>query len=169
MTGSVVQVSISRGGVPKRAIPIGRLTPHGVEGDDWAHPKFHGGPKQAVLLIASEVYADLVARGYPVFAGALGENLTTAGVDARQWRIGQIWQVGAARIELTKLRVPCATLDVYNVGGVPEPIQKAVYDARVKAGDSDSPRWGLGGIYARVLDSGDVRPGDPLRLESASA
>ena len=169
MTGSVVQVSISRGGVPKRAIPVGLATPQGVEGDACAHPQFHGGLKQAVLLIASEVYAELAARGYPVFHGALGENLTTAGIDPRRWRLGQVWRVGQARIEISKIRVPCATLDVYNTAAVPERIQKAIYDARVKAGDTESPRWGWSGAYGRVLASGEVRAGDPIELESEAA
>jgi MOSC domain-containing protein YiiM len=69
--------------------------------------------------------------------------------------------VGDAAIELTRVRQPCATLHVYGSG-----IQAAIYDARVQAGDSASPRWGLSGFYASVVQPGLVRPGDtivPLR------
>ncbi|HEV1284757.1 MAG TPA: MOSC domain-containing protein [Bryobacteraceae bacterium] len=159
MNGTVLQVSISRGGVPKRAIPEGDIGPLGIAGDGYAHPQIHGGPKQAVLLIASEAIDELTALGYPLYPGALGENITTLGVDRARWRAGQRWRVGQAVIELTKVRAPCETLSVYGAG-----IQKAVYDAQVKAGDPSSPRWALAGFYASVVQTGIVRRGDPISL-----
>jgi MOSC domain-containing protein YiiM len=157
--GTVLQVSISRGGVPKRAIPEGDVTPLGIAGDGYNHPQIHGGPRQAVLLISSEAISELTSLGYLLYPGALGENITTVGVDRRQWRAGQRWRVGQAVVELTKVRAPCETLSVYGPG-----IQKAVYDARVKAGDPSSPRWALAGFYASVAQPGIVRPGDPILL-----
>jgi MOSC domain-containing protein YiiM len=159
MTGTVLQVSISRGGVPKRAIPEGDIGPLGIAGDDHAHPLIHGGPRQAVLLVTSEAIAELTALGYPLYPGALGENITTVGVDRKQWRAGQRWRVGQSILELTKPRAPCETLSVYGPG-----IQTAVYDAQVRAGDASSPRWGLAGFYASVVQPGIVRPGDPISL-----
>jgi MOSC domain-containing protein YiiM len=159
MTGSIVQISISPGGVPKRPIPEGEVTPVGIRGDSWAHPQIHGGPNQAVLLITSEGIGQLIAQGYPVFPGALGENLTTMGLDRRQMRLGQRYRIGEVMIEITKMRAPCTSLDVYGPS-----IKHAVYDAQVKAGDASSPRWGLGGFYARVLHSGTVRPKDIIEL-----
>ena len=50
-SGTIVQVSISKGGLPKRAIEGGFITPLGIEGDVQAHPQFHGGPKQAIERI----------------------------------------------------------------------------------------------------------------------
>ena len=87
MTGSIVQINISRGGMPKLPIPEGYVTPLGIEGDLHARPHIHGGPRQALLLICSEVIDQLIAEGYPLYYGALGENLTTRGIDRR---IGQI-------------------------------------------------------------------------------
>jgi MOSC domain-containing protein YiiM len=157
--GSVLQISISRGGVPKRAIPEGDVTPLGIAGDSYNHPQIHGGPRQAVLLVSSEAIDELTALGYPLYPGALGENITTLGVDRTQWRTGQRWRVGQAVVELTKPRAPCETLSVYGTG-----IQRAVYDAQVKAGDPSSPRWALAGFYASVVQPGIVRPGDPISL-----
>lgn len=145
--------------MPKRAIPEGNIEPLGIVGDAHAHPQFHGGPRQAVLLITSEAIAELTALGYPLYPGALGENITTAGIDRSQWRAGQRWRVGHAILELTKIRVPCETLSVYGPG-----IQSALYDAEVKAGNSSSPRWAMGGFYASVVQPGMVRPGDPVVL-----
>ena len=159
LRGSVVQVSISRGGVPKLAIAEGEIGPRGIVGDGWAHPQIHGGPRQSVLLISSEAISELTELGYPLYPGALGENITTAGLDRKQWRAGQRWRVGTAIIELTKVRAPCETLSVYGAG-----IQKAVYDPQVKAGDPSSPKWALGGFYASVIQPGLVRPGDLVSL-----
>jgi MOSC domain-containing protein YiiM len=159
ISGSVLQINVSRGGLPKRAIPEGDLGPLGIAGDDYGHPEIHGGPLQAVLLISSETIAELTALGYPLYPGALGENITTLGIDRAQWRTGQRWRVGLAVLEFTEVRVPCQQLSVYGSG-----IQKALYDPQVKAGDPSSPRWALSGFYARVLRPGIVRPGDPISM-----
>ena len=160
LPGSVVQVNISRGGVPKRPIPEGHATVHGIEGDLCAHPRFHGGPNQAILIVCAEAVDDLIAQGFPLFYGALGENITVKGIDHRQFRIGQRWRIGRAWVELTKVRVPCRTLDVYGKGK----IQKAVYDKQVKAEDVTSPVWAKAGIYAAVVTAGVIRAGDPVQL-----
>src|SRR5207245_4887518 len=94
-------------------VPEGFLTPLGIEGDRCGHPEIHGGPRQAVLLLASETVDELIARGFPLFYGALGENLTTRGLDRRRLRIGQQIRAGGARIEITKVRGPCPALDIY--------------------------------------------------------
>ena len=80
MTGTIIQVSIGPGGVPNHAIDEGALAANGIVGDAWRYP-FHGGPKRAILLITSEGIDLLAAQGFPVYAGALGENLTTLGLD----------------------------------------------------------------------------------------
>ena len=158
MTGTVLQINVSQGGIPKCEIPSGELTPAGVTGDAWRY-RFHGGPKQAVLLITLEGMQELVAQGFPLYPGALGENLTTRGLDRRALRFGQRLRVGTATIQLTKMRQPCATLDVYGPG-----IQAAMYDARVVKGDPASPLWGLSGFYASVVELGTVRPGDTITV-----
>jgi MOSC domain-containing protein YiiM len=158
VTGTVVQVNVSKGGIPKLPVPSGELTTAGITGDSWRY-RFHGGPKQAVLLITLEGIDELAGQGFPLSPGALGENLTTRGIDRRALRFGQRLQVGTAVIELTKMRQPCATLDVFGPG-----IQAAMYDARVVKGDYESPLWGLSGFYASVAQPGTVRPGDAVTL-----
>ena len=67
-----------------------------------------------MLLITAEAIAELNARGFSLYYGALGENLTTHGIDRRLLRAGQRFRVGSAVIELTHVRAPCATLDTYH-------------------------------------------------------
>jgi MOSC domain-containing protein YiiM len=161
MQGAIVQVNISPGGLPKRAIAEGWITPLGIEGDLHAHPNIHGGPLKAILIIASEVVGALAARGYPLFYGAMGENLTTRGIDIRQIRIGDQIRVGGAQLEITQPRGPCSALDVYG-----ESLKLEVYDQKVKERDHSSARWGMSGFYASVAAPGPVRVGDAVSLVS---
>jgi len=158
VTGTVVQVNVSRGGIPKLPIPSGEMTETGIVGDAWRFP-FHGGTRKAILLITFEGIEELIARGFALYPGALGENITTRGLDRRELRIGHRLQVGGAAIELTHIRTPCATLNVYG-----STIQAAMYDARVQKHDPQSKRWGLSGFYASVIGPGTIGPGDSIVL-----
>lgn len=158
--GSVLQISVSKGGIPKRAVSEGVVTELGLVGDEHANPQVHGGPRQALLFISIEGIEELQQAGFPLFPGALGENITTVGLDRRQWRIGQRWHVGPeVVVELTKIRTPCQTLNRYGAGK----IQKAVYDERIREGDVSTAQWGLSGAYARVIQGGTIRQGDSIR------
>ena len=159
MQGAIVQINISPGGLPKRAISGGFLSSLGVEGDRHAHPGIHGGPRKAILLIAAEVVEDLQKRGYPVAFGSLGENLTTRGIDVRQLRIGDRIRAGGALLEITQPRGPCSALDIYGAT-----LQREIYDQRVKKLDPTSPRWGMSGFYAGVIEPGPACTGDIIAV-----
>jgi len=161
---TILQINISRGGILKRSIPAADVTTLGITGDVQIHTQFHGGPTRALLLITSEGIDELIAQGFSLFYGAMGENLTTRGLDRRALRTGQRYRAGDVIFELTAMRVPCSALDPYGRG-----IQKAVYDEQVKAGDPSSPRWALSGFYASVLVPGSLRPGDAIHFLEALA
>jgi MOSC domain-containing protein YiiM len=160
--GSIVQVNVSRGGVPKRPLPEAWIRADGLDGDSWNYAR-HGTPDQKVLIVTTEAIAEMVALGYPLFAGALGENLTVDGIDRRHLRTGQRLVAGDAVIQLTRLRTPCDTLNVYGRG-----VQKHLMDKAARAGDPNSPTWARGGFYARVLREGIVRTGDIIALDDAA-
>jgi MOSC domain-containing protein YiiM len=98
-------------------------------------------------LITAEGVDELAAQGFPLHYGALAENITTRGVDRRSLRIGERFRAGEAVIELTEVRFPCNTLNVYGAG-----IQAAW--------DPASPVWRMSGFYASVVEPGTLRPGD---------
>jgi len=158
VTGAIIQVSVSAGGVPNYAIARGEVTHRGIVGDGWRHPAFHGIPRRALLLITSEGLEEIGAMGFSVFPGALGENLTTVGLDRRELRIGQRLRCGTAAIEITELRLPCDTISVFGNG-----LQDAIYDRLAARGSPESAVWGLSGFYASVIEPGEVRPGDRIR------
>ena len=71
---------------------------------------------------------------------------------------------GAAILEITKVRGPCSALDVYGPA-----IKQEIYDMSVKVGDFTSPRWGMSGFYAKVIQPGPIPPNDPISILSALA
>jgi len=161
MTGLLVQINRSNGGLPKLPVagPV-MLETLGVEGDRHRNLKYHGGPDKAVLMLSAEFAERMSAAGFPIAYGSLGENFTVSGLDPHLWRQGQRYRVGEdAVIELTTLRVPCSNLHVYGPA-----IKAEMYDAACKAGDVSSEHWAHGGFYARVIRPGLVIAGAPVEL-----
>jgi MOSC domain-containing protein YiiM len=146
-SGTVVQVSASGGGVPKLPLLQGRITASGLEGDRQATRKHHGRPWQALCLWSAEVVDGLAAEGHPIGYGSAGENLTLSGLDWSQLRAGVRLRVGEALLETTTLAIPCRQNARWFTGGRFGLLSR-------------SPRR-----YARVLQGGDVAPGDLVVVE----
>jgi MOSC domain-containing protein YiiM len=151
MQGEIVQINISPGGLPKRAITEGWITPLGIEGDLHAHPDIHGGSQKAILIIASEVVDALTARGYPLFYGAMGENLTTRGIDPNQALIGERWAVGSTILEVSEPRSPCYRLGLRHN----DPTMHRAFVAAQRPG-----------TYLRIIEEGDIGAGDRIEVVS---
>jgi MOSC domain-containing protein YiiM len=152
MQGIIEQVSVSGGGLPKRAAPGAWAGAAGLSGDRQRNTKIHGGPRKAVLLISAEDVEELAREGFPVEAGSLGENLTVRGIDFRALRAGMRFRAGGALLELTSLRQPCLQLEPYN-GGRPGLIQAALKKRHARAG-----------FYAAVVEEGLIRAGDIIAI-----
>lgn len=77
--------------------------PLGLEGDEVANTRVHGGPEKAIYAYSAENYA-LWAADHPRHAerlvpGGFGENLLIAGLDESSVCIGDRWRVGSALLE----------------------------------------------------------------------
>lgn len=135
----------------KQALSIGI---EGLAGDQQADRRVHGGPEKAVHLYPARHYARLAAR-FPEAApqlvpGSMGENISTPDLDESDVRIGDIWQLGSARLQVCQPRSPCWKIDErFASAGM------AAFIAEER----------LTGWYWRVLTPGQVAPGDPLLLE----
>lgn len=142
------------------------LTGLGVEGD--AHMGFtvkHRSrvavdPTQPNLrqvhLIQAELHDELRAAGFVVSAGQMGENITTRGVDMLSLPTGTRLHLGdTAVVELTGLRNPCAQLDRFQSGLM----------AAVLGRDEQGKLIRKAGVMGIVLVGGEVRPGNPIRIE----
>lgn len=151
MTAHILQVSVSNGGVPKRAVPDAMVTRDGLAGDWQSNRKYHGGPDRAVCLLSAELIAQLASEGHPIAPGTTGENLTVSGLDWPSLVPGVRLSVGDAELEVVSYAAPCKT------------IRASFADERFER-ISQKTHPGESRVYARVLREGHVRTGDPVRV-----
>jgi MOSC domain-containing protein YiiM len=146
MHGTLTQLNVSPGGMPKRSIPSARVTREGVEGDWQKNRKYHGGPDRAVCIYSEELYAEMRKEGVDATNGAFGENFTTRGLDLQTLAAGMRLRVGAdCEIEITDVRDPCHQL---------------------KQWDARMPKLiaGRSGWMAKVITEGVVNAGDRIEM-----
>ena len=106
-----------------------------------------------VHLIHGELQDQLVAQGFAVGPGVMGENITTRGIDLLALPRGTRLRLGpSAVVELTGLRNPCKQLDDLQPG-----LMQAVLD---RAPDGTLIR--KCGVMAIVEAGGEVRAGDDI-------
>src|SRR3954454_18211471 len=111
MTGTLLQLNVSPGGMPKLPVMFARVTAAGVDGDRQRNKKYHGGPDRAVCVYSTELYDRLRGYGINLAPGSVGENFTTTGIDLQRLTKGDRLRVGAdCLIEITNVRVPCSNL-----------------------------------------------------------
>ena len=150
--GRVVQINISPGGVPKLPVASARVTLEGLEGDGHCDLEHHGGPERALCLFSLEQIRALQAEGHPVTPGAIGENLTLEGVDWERVQPGAVLELGEeVRIEITRYTSPCFNIEPSFAGG-----------DLARVSQKRHPGWSR--VYAKVLQPGPIRQGDPVRL-----
>ena len=144
--GRVVSVNVSADkGVQKRPVEsVTLVADHGIEADAHAGP-WH----RQVSLLADESAAKMRAGGAHVGAGDFGENFTTEGIDVCRLPVGARLRVASALLQVTQIGKECHA-------------HCAIYH---QVGDCVMPREG---IFVRVLDGGEVRAGDEIRVEKQS-
>ncbi len=150
--GWIFQINSSPGGVPKRPRSEDRVGPLGLASDKQAHPGIHGGPERALCLYSLERILALQKEGHPIYPGAVGENLTLAGLDWDRMQPGRRLHVdGGVEIELTSYTVPCGSIRAAFADG----------DSR-RIAQTLRPGWSR--LYARVIGEGPLRAGQRLRF-----
>ena len=108
-----------------------------------------------VHLIHAELHDELATRGFDVNAGAMGENVTTRGIDLLALARGTRLRLGRnAVVEITGLRNPCAQLDRLVPG-----LMAAVLDR-----DDDGALVRKAGIMGVVVTGGVVARGDRIAV-----
>jgi MOSC domain-containing protein YiiM len=149
-------------GIDKRPVP-GPVAVHapgpkgtgavGLAGDRVYDVDHHGGDDQAVYAYAREGLDRWAARlGKPLADGVFGENLTTLGIDVDAALIGERWRVGPELLlEVSCPRIPCGTFQ----GWMAERGWMKTFTAAAEPG-----------AYLRVLEPGEISPGDVITVES---
>jgi len=118
---------------------------HGLEGDAHAGP-WH---RQLSLLDGAAVRA-LESGGPPFPPGTFGENLRLEGVDLAALGPGSRLTVGGCELRVTQVGKTCHT-------------RCGVWE---RTGDCVMPR---AGVFAEVVRSGRVAPGDPVEVVEVAA
>jgi hypothetical protein len=137
----------------------------GVEGD--AHmgvtvkhrSRVRRDPSQSNLrqvhLIHAELIDALQSQGFTVSVGAIGENITTRGIDLLALPRGTQLRIGASAIvEVTGLRNPCIQLNTFQPGLM----------AAVLGRDAQGNLIRKAGVMGIVLAGGVVSVNDPIRV-----
>jgi MOSC domain-containing protein YiiM len=109
-----------------------------------------------VHLIHAELHDELAAEGLGVLPGEMGENVTTRGVDLLGLPAGTLLRLGgSAVVGVTGLRNPCTQLDGVRQGLMAATLDRDEHGALVRKA----------GVMSVVVAGGEVRPGDPVRVE----
>jgi MOSC domain-containing protein YiiM len=92
------------------------VLPMGLDGDEQADPSVHGGLSKAVYAYPSEHYAfwqtvraqaQVADWNQPLPPGAIGENLTLAGLLENQVWIGDVLRFADCELAVSEPRFPC--------------------------------------------------------------
>lgn len=140
-------------GISKTAVPKIVIRKSSIDHDEVANKKYHGGDMRVVHHYSMKNYQFLKDK-FPEIAdrfigGSIGENILTDELTERELNIGDIYKLGTAKVQLTVSRRPCATI---NYAYQDDRILKAVMET------------GHTGWFYRVLEEGEVKPGDYLEF-----
>jgi len=149
--------SLPTTGIEKQPVvgPV-RVTEAGLDGNAVADTVHHGDEYMRVYAYSVEDYAWWQAQlGRELVPGHFAEQLTTEGVDLNAAVLGEIWQVGSTRLQISHVRIPCLTFKGW--------MGHSGYDAT--AWVKRFVLAGRPGPYFRVLDAGYVEAGDEIVVE----
>ena len=127
----------------------------GIEGDQQADLRVHGGVDKAVYAYPAEHYDywQKLLNSNELPYGMFGENITTSGYPEDQVYFGDVFQAGTAELQVTRPRQPCSKLNLkFN-------------DNRMAKKFLAS---GRSGFYFRVLKPGRIKAGDPFTRVATS-
>lgn len=128
------------------------VTAAGIAGDGQADLSVHGDENKAVYAYAAEHYDYWQEQlGRELRSAQFGENLTVSGLLEDNVRLGSIYRVGSAKLQVAQPRLPCSKLGIF------------IGDARFPNRFLMSGRLG---VYFRVAAAGDFGPGDKFNLVS---
>lgn len=157
MTGQIVQISLSNGGVPKTPVSEAEVIATGLVGDRHNAPDIHGGPERAVCLWSLEVIEALKQEGHHLAPGYAGENVTIAGLEWSDIVPGVRLQLGdRVRLEIASYTTPCRKNMRWFADKRYSRISQKHYP-------------GSSRVYARVLQPGKICTGDAVAIAAAES
>lgn len=149
--GRVTQLNVSGGGVPKHPVEHVQVGFTGVVGDAQRNRTHHGHPWQALCLWSAEVIEAFRAEGHPLAPGAAGENVTIEGLPWSEVRPGVRLQLGSVVCDVMSYAPPCT--------------HNARWFRNGEYGLMHHDRGPVSRVYAKVVEPGWIKTGDPAVLE----
>jgi MOSC domain-containing protein YiiM len=160
--GQCAHFEVSDGGVLESAIrkqpqtgPVW-LGAEGLAGDEVSPDPAHGGPNRALHVFATESYRVFEERaGHSLPVPTFGENLTISGYDETIARVGDVLQIGGARVQVSMPTERCDKPG--RLVGVPRLLKWILETLRT-------------GFYLRVVEPGEIARDDVcVRVEEGPA
>jgi MOSC domain-containing protein YiiM len=122
----------------------------GLDGDAVANTTHHGGVEQAVLLYSADHYLDWKTElGQELPFGGFAENLTVTELDETKVCIGDVYQIGPVKLQVTKPRIPC--WKIARCWSIPDLTKRVSQTGRT-------------GWYCRVIQAGEIQAGLSVTL-----
>jgi len=145
--GKIIRTSIFKNPVEDRR----KVSFLNIEGDEQSDLNVHGGINKAVYaydLSHYDHWKNILQRD-DWQHGMFGENLTTSGLIDEQVRIGDIYQIGTAKLQVVQPRFPCFKLNIRFA--LPNMLDRFMEEKR-------------NGIYFKVFEEGVIQVNDEIKL-----
>jgi len=128
----------------------------GIESDEQADLRVHGGEEKAIYAYPLEHYpfwdeqrSSILSNFSGLTLGAMGENLTISGFSEEDVYVGDRWSIGEVILEVAKFREPCFKFNI-----------KMGWSGAAKAMIAS----GFSGWYLRVIQPGNMVAGETIHV-----
>lgn len=144
--GKIVRTSIFKNPVTDQR----KVSSLNIEGDQQSDLSVHGGVNKAVYAydLSNYHHWKKILHRDDWQDGMFGENLTTSGLPDDEVRIGDVFQIGTAKLQAIQPRFPCFKLNIRF--GLPDMIERFMAQKR-------------NGIYFKVIEEGNIQVNDEIK------
>lgn len=143
-----------RTGIYKSAVAAAKVGKLGLEGDQQADKRYHGGLEKALHQFSRRAY-ETITTEFPslhsaALPGSFGENLSSDSLNDTNVFIGDIYRIKNVVLQVSEPRKPC-----WKINRKFDTEQLSVFVEQQR----------ITGWYYRVLEEGELHVGDEMRLE----
>ncbi|SDI28614.1 MOSC domain-containing protein [Alteribacillus bidgolensis] len=141
---------VMKTGIQKQSVEEIYAAEDGLENDEVADKKNHGGTDRVICIYPYDHYLHWESECNTKLAdAAFGENITARNMTEEKVCIGDTYKIGDAIIQVTQGRIPCDTISRRN--NIPNLLSRVV-------------ETGYTGFLCRVLKEGTIRKTDTIQL-----
>ena len=139
--------------IAKASVAQAQVDALGMVNDDQGDKRFHGGPEKALHHYSLAGYEKMM-KHFPLFhkrfrPGVLGENITSDTLHDKNVCIGDVFQIGQLKVQVSSPRIPC---------------WKISHKMDIADLDKFISQHGITGWYYRILEQGTLKVNDEITL-----